>query len=205
MRAALALSIALLALCGCASQAFSIRTLPAETPAADDAAAVIRAAALAAAVHVAAERTSSEQAASGVIPLTAADAPSMHTYDPLERLNRSTYRFNARFDEAIFLPVADAYRRLPSPMRAGVHNFFGNLSEPKKCHQLRAAAASGIRPAQPWPIRDQQHPRHRRPVGCRHADQAERAPDWLRRDTVHLGHAPRPLPGHSAPRSVDVA
>ena len=62
-------------------------------------------------------------------PVTAADAPSMRTYDPWERFNRFTYRFNARFDEAIFLPVANGYRRLPSPLRAGVHNFFGNLAE----------------------------------------------------------------------------
>jgi phospholipid-binding lipoprotein MlaA len=62
-------------------------------------------------------------------PVTPADAPSMATYDPWERINRFTYRFNARFDEAIFLPVSNTYRRIPSPMRAGVHNFFGNLSE----------------------------------------------------------------------------
>jgi phospholipid-binding lipoprotein MlaA len=55
----------------------------------------------------------------------------MYSYDPLERLNRSIYRFNARFDETIFLPVADLYRRMPSPIRSGVHNFFLNLSEPK--------------------------------------------------------------------------
>ena len=60
-------------------------------------------------------------------PVTPADAPPMTTYDPWGRLNRFTYRFNARFDEAMFLPVANGYRRLPSPMRSGVHNFFGNL------------------------------------------------------------------------------
>ncbi len=53
----------------------------------------------------------------------------MTTYDPWGRLNRFTYRFNARFDEAVFLPVANGYRRLPSPMRTGVHNFFGNIAE----------------------------------------------------------------------------
>jgi phospholipid-binding lipoprotein MlaA len=31
----------------------------------------------------------------------------------------------------VFLPVANTYRRLPSPMRTGVHNFFDNLTEPK--------------------------------------------------------------------------
>jgi phospholipid-binding lipoprotein MlaA len=53
----------------------------------------------------------------------------MYTYDPWGRLNRFTYRFNARFDEAFFLPVANGYRRVPSPIRYGVHNFFSNLSE----------------------------------------------------------------------------
>src|SRR5260370_12629190 len=53
----------------------------------------------------------------------------MYPYDPWERLNRFTYRFNARFDEAIFLRASNAYRRVPSPIRSGVHNFFGNLSE----------------------------------------------------------------------------
>jgi phospholipid-binding lipoprotein MlaA len=64
-----------------------------------------------------------------IVPLTTADAPSMYTYDPWERFNRFSYRFNARFDEAIFLPVSNGYRRVPSPVRAGVHNFFSNLSE----------------------------------------------------------------------------
>ncbi|MGB6352871.1 MAG: VacJ family lipoprotein, partial [Steroidobacteraceae bacterium] len=62
-------------------------------------------------------------------PVTPADAPPMTTYDPWERMNRFNYRFNARFDEAVFLPVANVYRRVPSPIRSGVHNFFGNLSE----------------------------------------------------------------------------
>src|ERR1700691_2545554 len=53
----------------------------------------------------------------------------MQTYDPWERMNRFTYRFNARFDEAVFLPVANGYGRLPDPLRLGVHHFFANLSE----------------------------------------------------------------------------
>jgi len=64
-----------------------------------------------------------------LVPLTDEDVPSMYTYDPWERLNRFTYRFNARFDEAIFLPVANGYRRVPGPVRLGVHNFFSNLTE----------------------------------------------------------------------------
>jgi ABC-type transporter lipoprotein component MlaA len=72
---------------------------------------------------------SKQEDVEALVPLTTADAPSMYTYDPWERLNRFTYRFNARFDEAFFLPVANGYRRVPSPIRSGVHNFFSNLSE----------------------------------------------------------------------------
>jgi phospholipid-binding lipoprotein MlaA len=87
------------------------------------------AAAAAASASAGAAPLSAQGTAEAPPPVTAADAPSMHTYDPWERLNRFTYRFNARFDEAIFLPVANAYRRVPPPIRSGVHNFFGNLSE----------------------------------------------------------------------------
>jgi phospholipid-binding lipoprotein MlaA len=96
--------------------------VPAETPAADNAVAVERMSALQRA-------PARDNAALPGQPLTAADVPSMDTYDPWERLNRFTYRFNARFDQVAFLPAADTYRRLPSPLRAGVHNFFENLSE----------------------------------------------------------------------------
>jgi phospholipid-binding lipoprotein MlaA len=106
---------------GCATRDFSIRTLPAETPAADNAAALKRLSALKSAPAPSAPPPGQ--------PLTVADVPSMDTYDPFERLNRATYRFNARFDQFAFLPVADTYRRLPGPVRAGVHNFFENLSE----------------------------------------------------------------------------
>jgi phospholipid-binding lipoprotein MlaA len=117
---------------GCASQSVSIRSVPSEDPAAENAAAAESAAAFAAAV--AASATAGNEAARAGTPdapqpVTPADAPSMHTYDPWERVNRFTYRFNARFDEAVFLRAANAYRRVPSPIRAGVHNFFGNLSE----------------------------------------------------------------------------
>ena len=135
---------------GCASQVVSIRTLPDETPAADNAAAAANAAAFAEAVATASGQAAAADAASAnaaganaaganaakdvdvgqpAVPVTPADAPPMDTYDPWERINRFTYRFNARFDEAIFLPVVNTYNRVPTPLRSGVHNFFGNLSE----------------------------------------------------------------------------
>jgi phospholipid-binding lipoprotein MlaA len=134
MKSAAALVLFAVTLGGCASQSISIRSLPSEDPAAQNAAAAESAAAFAAAAATVGAAESqpgeaSRDAKEALPAVTPADAPSMQTYDPWERLNRFTYRFNARFDEAIFLPVSGAYRRIPSPMRAGVHNFFGNLSE----------------------------------------------------------------------------
>jgi phospholipid-binding lipoprotein MlaA len=138
MMRTLAIGLALLVLAGCATQVVSIRSEPAETPAADNAAAAANAAAFAEAAATANANAADSPTPKDVgvspddqpaPPLTPADAPSMYTYDPWERLNRFTYRFNARFDDAIFLPVVNVYKRVPSPLRSGVHNFFGNLSE----------------------------------------------------------------------------
>jgi ABC-type transporter lipoprotein component MlaA len=137
MRSALGLGILVIAQAGCASQSISIRSLPPEDPAAENAAAAESAAAFAAAAATTSASASetgratqdAHNAQEALPPVTPADAPSMYTYDPWERVNRFTYRFNARFDEAVFLPVSNAYRRIPSPIRSGVHNFFGNLSE----------------------------------------------------------------------------
>ena len=114
---------------GCASQVLSIRTVPDQTPEADNAAAAANAAAFAEAVAAESAAGSAQEPQEAPPLVTPADAPPMYTYDPWERLNRFTYRFNARFDEAIFLPVADTYRRAPRPIRAGIHNFFDNLAE----------------------------------------------------------------------------
>jgi len=118
----------LLALGGCASQEVRYRYLPPDTPAADNAVNLEKALGLAAQVASAAKSAMPETTGE-FAPITPADAPPLTTYDPWAHFNRSMYRFNARFDEAVFLPVANGYRRLPSPIRAGVHNFFGNLAE----------------------------------------------------------------------------
>jgi phospholipid-binding lipoprotein MlaA len=122
-------------LTACATDGVSVRRLPPETPAADNAAAIKNAQAIvesakAATAALEAERAAASHGDTNVLPpLTRAEAPSMYSYDPLERLNRFTYRFNARFDEHVFLPVANGYRRIPGPVRGGVHNFFRNLAE----------------------------------------------------------------------------
>jgi phospholipid-binding lipoprotein MlaA len=138
MRRMLAAGLLLLLLDGCATQPVTIRTVPAETPAADNLAAAANAAAFAEAAAIANAAPPEAPVSKDVAvspddqpapALTPADAPPMYTYDPWERLNRFTYRFNSRFDDAIFLPVVNVYKRVPSPLRAGVHNFFGNVGE----------------------------------------------------------------------------
>jgi phospholipid-binding lipoprotein MlaA len=139
---------ALLALGGCASRMVEFHRLPAETPAAQNAADIAKARGVAAAAaraqkdrpRAAAGRPNAagpagvgpagEAVEAPPAPVTTENAPPMRTYDPWGRLNRFVYGFNARFDESVFLPVANDYRRLlPSPIRAGVHNFFGNVTE----------------------------------------------------------------------------
>jgi len=131
-RSALALIGALVALAagGCQTQPVCIHSLPPETPAADNAAAIERAKLMAAAASQTTTRAVSGEGGTAVPQLTIEDAPSMYTYDPWERYNRVMYRIDARIDEAVLLPAANAYRWLPAPMRAGVHNFFTNLAAP---------------------------------------------------------------------------
>lgn len=53
------------------------------------------------------------------------------SYDPWEKLNRKTHRFNNAVDRTIARPLAQGYVRVvPRPMRLGVSNFFSNLGEP---------------------------------------------------------------------------
>lgn len=54
----------------------------------------------------------------------------IEVYDPWEGFNRGVYKFNALFDEYVFLPVVDAYEFVtPVFMQQRVSNFFSNLSE----------------------------------------------------------------------------
>ena len=58
------------------------------------------------------------------------DGASRDPRDPWEGYNRSMFRFNDAVDTAVLKPVATAYRDVvPQPVRTGVGNFFGNLSD----------------------------------------------------------------------------
>ena len=59
-----------------------------------------------------------------------ATGPQADPRDPFEPFNRGVSTFNDKVDEAVVRPVAVAYRDVvPSPVRTGVHNFFGNLRD----------------------------------------------------------------------------
>jgi phospholipid-binding lipoprotein MlaA len=126
-----------LVLGGCATSGVEFHHWPAETPAANNKADIAKMQGLqataAAAATLATPQGSDQPGGGGAEPpppVKPDDAPSLKTYDPWGRLNRFTYRFNARFDEALFLPVANGYKRfVPAPLRGGVHSFFANLTE----------------------------------------------------------------------------
>jgi phospholipid-binding lipoprotein MlaA len=71
----------------------------------------------------------------GLLLTGCATAPPGVTYgadqrDPWERYNRSMTQFNDSVDQAILKPVATAYTDVvPSPVRTGVSNFFGNIGD----------------------------------------------------------------------------
>jgi phospholipid-binding lipoprotein MlaA len=59
-----------------------------------------------------------------------ATGPNSNPADPFEPFNRGVSNFNDNVDRAVLKPVASAYREVtPSPVRTGVSNFFGNISD----------------------------------------------------------------------------
>lgn len=57
-------------------------------------------------------------------------ATSGNPKDPIEGFNRAMYGFNEAVDTVIIKPVAQGYDAvLPSPVRTGVTNFFGNIAD----------------------------------------------------------------------------
>jgi phospholipid-binding lipoprotein MlaA len=65
-----------------------------------------------------------------VILCGCATGPQRDPADPLEPLNRATFRFNDALDRHVAQPVARAYNRaVPRPVRTGVDNVFSNLGD----------------------------------------------------------------------------
>lgn len=58
------------------------------------------------------------------------EASAVDKRDPFEGFNRQVYRFNAWFDDAILLPLVDAYDFVfPEFVKTGVFNFMRNVDE----------------------------------------------------------------------------
>ena len=75
-------------------------------------------------------RIKSVAAAIATIGLLAGCATSGNPKDPIEGFNRAMFAFNEGLDTAIIKPVATGYEAvLPSPIRTGVTNFFGNIDD----------------------------------------------------------------------------
>jgi phospholipid-binding lipoprotein MlaA len=54
----------------------------------------------------------------------------MRIYDPLEGFNRGSYKFNAKFDHYVFLPIVNGFEFItPEFVQTGFANFFSNLDE----------------------------------------------------------------------------
>jgi phospholipid-binding lipoprotein MlaA len=59
-----------------------------------------------------------------------ASGPRSDPRDPWEPLNRKVWSFNEAVDDAVFKPVASAYKEVvPTLVRKGVNNFFANLGD----------------------------------------------------------------------------
>jgi phospholipid-binding lipoprotein MlaA len=59
-----------------------------------------------------------------------ATGPNIHPSDPIEPFNRGVAKFNDGLDRAIIKPAATAYSAvIPSLARAGVTNFFSNMTD----------------------------------------------------------------------------
>jgi phospholipid-binding lipoprotein MlaA len=57
-----------------------------------------------------------------------ASGPDRTPGDPLEPLNRATFRFNDALDRHVARPLAERYNKItPSPLKTGIANFFGNV------------------------------------------------------------------------------
>ncbi|MEP6505685.1 MAG: MlaA family lipoprotein [Betaproteobacteria bacterium] len=69
-------------------------------------------------------------AVAGCATTGSADRHSAGPKDPYEPFNRKMFSFNDTLDTYALKPVATAYKDVvPSPIRTGVHNFFGNFSD----------------------------------------------------------------------------
>ncbi len=86
-------------------------------------------------------------ACASVPPATGAAVSPAAAIDPWEGWNRKVFAFNDAVDTAVLKPVATVWRDVvPSPIRQGVSNFFGNIGDiwSGANHLLQGKLASGL-------------------------------------------------------------
>lgn len=77
-----------------------------------------------------AKRITTLLVAAGMVGLLGGCATSGNPKDPIEGFNRAMFSFNEGLDTVIIKPVAQGYEAvLPTPVRTGVTNFFGNIAD----------------------------------------------------------------------------
>lgn len=56
--------------------------------------------------------------------------PFREVHDPFEGFNRNIYKFNAKFDKYVYLPIVNAYEFItPKFLRTGISNVLDNIGE----------------------------------------------------------------------------
>ncbi|MBP9063532.1 MAG: VacJ family lipoprotein [Aquabacterium sp.] len=64
------------------------------------------------------------------VVLMVSGCATRHSPDPLESWNRDVFAFNDSVDVHVLKPLAEGYVKVtPDPVRTGVRNFFGNISD----------------------------------------------------------------------------
>ena len=64
----------------------------------------------------------------GKVELSKSTEKNESSKDCFEKINRVTFAFNQGLDKVVFKPVAQTYRKLPTPIKEGTSNVLDNLS-----------------------------------------------------------------------------
>src|SRR6476646_1214049 len=92
-------------------------------------------------------KSKSEAAIAAPTDVASLPGDSAEVSDPFEKMNRSTFERNMRFNHSVIYPAAKAYHNVvPEPVRNSIGNFVSNLDDPfvfaNDVLQLRLEAAA---------------------------------------------------------------
>src|SRR6185312_2315168 len=95
----------------------------------------------------ASDKPKSEASISAPTDVASLPGDEAEVSDPFEKMNRSTFERNMRFNHSVIYPAAETYHNVvPEPVRNSIDNFVSNLDEPfvfaNDVLQLRLEAAA---------------------------------------------------------------